>query len=157
MKAMYDPPYAVWSIWQSCGWLERIVLILVGGLIIYSLRSAVLTFVRLRSLRAVGFAGGLDVVKESTLSLQKQWLRIRQATAAMFYVFGLVLFLVLQAVAIIVGDTGPASAANQVLQNFIESCAFAANVFFGFLLLHVVQWVVSSRISASLEALGSKG
>lgn len=157
MKAMYDPPYAVWSIWQSCGWLERIVLILVAGLILYSLRSAVLTFARLRSLRNVGSGGGFDVAKESTLSLQKHWGRIRQATAAMFYVFGLVLFLVLQAVAIIVGDTGPASAANQVLRNFIESCAFAANVFFGFLLLHVVQWVVSSRISARLEALGSKG
>jgi len=156
MKAIYDPPYAVWSIWQSCGWLERIVLILVGGLIIYSLRSAVLTFVSLRSLRAVG-AGGLDVAKNSTLTLQKHWVRIRQATAAIFYVFGLVLFLVLQTVAMIVGDMGSASAANQVLRNFIESCAFAANVFFGFLLLHVIQWVVSSRISASLEALSSKG
>ena len=157
MKAIYDPPYAVWSIWQSCGWLERIVLILVGGLIIYSLRSAVLTFVRLRSLRAVGTAGALDVAKNSTLTLQKHWVRIRQATAAIFYVFGLVLFLVLQTVAMIVGDMGSASAANQVLRNFIESCAFAANVFFGFLLLHVIQWVVSSRISASLEALSSKG
>jgi hypothetical protein len=157
MKAMYDPPYAVWSIWQSCGWLERIVLILVGGLIIYSLRSAVLTFMRLRSLRAVDSVGGLDVAKTSTLILQKHWVRIGQVTAAMFYVFGLVLFLVLQTVAMIVGDMGPASATNQVLRNFVESCAFAANVFFGFLLLHVVQWVVSSRISASLEALGSKG
>ena len=157
MTAMYDPPYAVWSIWQSCGWLERIVLILVGGLIIYSLRSAVLTVVRLRSLRAVGSAEGLDVAKNSTLILQKHWVRIRKATVGMFYLFGLVLFLVLQTVAMIVGDMGPASAANQVLRNFTESCAFAANVFFGFLLLHVVQWVVSSRISASLEALGSKG
>lgn len=153
MKAMYDPPYAVWSIWQSCGWVERIVLILVGGLIIYSLRSAVLTIVRLSSLRVVGSAEGLDPAERSILTLQKHWVRIRQATAAMFYVFGLVLFLVLQ----IVGDMGPASATNQFLRNFIESCAFAANVFFGFLLLHVVQWVVSSRISASLEALGSKG
>jgi hypothetical protein len=154
MKAMYDPPYAVWSIWQSCGWVERIVLILVGGLIIYSLLSAVLTIVRLRSLRVVGSAEGLDdPAKRSILTLQKDWVRIRQATAAMFYVFGLVLFLVLQ----IVGDMGLASATNQFLRNFIESCAFAANVFFGFLLLHVVQWVVSSRISASLEALGSKG
>ena len=157
MTAMYVPPYAVWSIWQSCGWLERIVLILVGALIIYSLRSAVLTVVRLRALRAVGVAEGLDVAKTSILNLQKRWVRIRQATAAMFYVFGLVLFLVLQAVAMIVGDMGSASAADQVLRNFIESCAFAANVFFGFLLVHVVQWVVSSRISASLEALGSKG
>ena len=156
MKAMYNPPYAVWSIWQSCGWLERIVLILVGGLIIYSLRSAVLTVVRLRSLRTVCSAEGLDVATNSTVTLQKHWVRIRQATAAVFYIFGLVLFLVLQTVATIVGDMGPASAADQVLRNFIEACAFASNVFFGFLLLHVVQWVVAIRISASLEASGSK-
>jgi len=148
-----NPPYAVWSIWQSCGWVERIVLLLVGGLIVYSLRSAVLTVVRLRALRAVGVAEGLDVAKTSILNLQKRWVRIRQATAATFCVFGLVLFLVLQ----IDGDMGLASAANPVLRNFIESCAFAANVFFGFLLVHVIQWIMSSRISASLEALGSKG
>ena len=146
------PPYAVWSIWQSCGWVERIVLILIGGLIIYSLRLAVLTSVRLRAVGVVGAAERPDVAKNSILTLQRRWVHIRQATAATFYVFGLVLFLVLQ----IDGDMGLASATNQVLRNFIASCAFAANVFFGFLLLHVVQWVVSGRISASLEALGSK-
>ena len=148
-----NPPYAVWSIWQSCGWVERIVLLLVGGLIIYSLRSAVLTLVRLGALRPVGAAEGSDVAKNSILILQKRWARIRQATAATFYVFGLVLFLVLQ----IDGVMGLASATNPVLRNFIESCAFAANVFFGFLLVHVIQWAMSSRISSSLKALGSKG
>lgn len=146
------PPYAVWSIWQSCGWVERIVLILIGGLIIYSLRLAVLTSVRLRAVGVVGAAERPDVAKNSILTLQRRWVRIRQATAATFYVFGLVLFLALQ----IDGDMGLASATNQVLRNFVASCAFAANVFFGFLLLHVVQWIVSSRISASLEAFGSK-
>lgn len=146
------PPYAVWSIWQSCGWVERIVLILIGGLIIYSLRLAVLTSVRLRALKVVGAAERSDIANNSILTLQRRWVRIRQATAATFYVFGLVLFLALQ----IDGDMGLASATNQVLRNFIASCAFAANVFFGFLLLHVVQWIVSSRISASLEASGSK-
>ena len=128
MKAMYDPPYAVWSIWQSCGWLERIVLILVGGLIIYSLLSAVRTVVRLRSLGAVGSAEGLDVAKNSTLSLQEHWVRIRQATAATFYVFGLVLFLVLQTVAMIIGDIGPASAADQVLRNFVRETHTSADL-----------------------------
>lgn len=146
------PPYAVWSIWQSCGWVERIVLILIGGLIIYSLRLAVLTSVRLRALKVVGAAERSDIANNSILTLQRRWVRIRQATAATFYVFGLVLFLALQ----IDGDMGLASATNQVLRNFVASCAFAANVFFGFLLLHVVQWIVSSRISASLEAFGSK-
>jgi hypothetical protein len=74
----------------------------------------------------------------------------------MFYLFGLVLFLVLQSVGVIIGDVGPTGAANQVLRNFTVSCAFAANVFFGFLILQVVQWGVSGRLATSLEALGPK-
>jgi len=153
---MYDPPYAVWSIWQSCGWLERFVLILVGGLIVYSLLSAVVTVVRLRSRRAVGSDVSLDLAKKSILDLQKHWVRIQYATHAVFYLFGLVLFLVLQSVGRTIGDMGPTSAANQVLRNFTLSCAFAANVFFGLLILHIVQWVVSGRLATSLEALGPK-
>ena len=152
---MYDLPYAAWSIWQSCGWLERFVLILVGGLIIYSLLSAVATVVRLRSLRAVESDVRLGLAKKSILGLQKHWVRIQYASHAVFYLFGLALFLDLQSVGMIIGDVGPTSAANQVLRNFTLSCAFAANVFFGFLILHIVQWVVSGRLATSLEALGA--
>jgi hypothetical protein len=49
----------------------------------------------------------------------------------MFYLFGLVLFLVLQSVGVIIGDVGPTGAANQVLRTFTVSWVFAANVFFG--------------------------
>lgn len=151
---MYDPPYAVWSIWQRCGWLERFVLILVGGLVLYSLLSAVVTALRLRSLRAVESDGRSDLARKSILDLQRHWVRIQHATHAMFYLFGLVLFLVLQSVGVIIGDVGPTGAVNQVLRNLTVSCAFAANVFFGFLILHIVQWGVSGRLATSLEALG---
>jgi hypothetical protein len=48
----------------------------------------------------------------------------------MFYLFGLVLFLVLQSVGVIIGDVGP-GAANQGLRNFTVSWVFAVSVFFG--------------------------
>jgi hypothetical protein len=150
---MYDPPYAVWSIWQNCGWLERFVLVLLAGLIIYSLLAAIVTIVRIRSLETSRSSVSVDL--EGTLKgSQRHWHHIRQATDATFYLFGLVLFLVLENVGIVVGDGGLGSAANHVLGNFILSCAFAANAFLGFLILHPIRWFVSTRISASLKGTG---
>ena len=147
---MYDPPYAIWSIWRNCGWLERFVLTLLGGLIIYSLLAAIITIVRIRALKTSRPPVSVDL--ESTLkAFQRHWNHIRQATEATFYLFGLVLFLVLQNIGMVLGDGGPGFAANQVLGNFIVSCAFAANAFLGFLILHLVRWLISTRISSRLE------
>jgi hypothetical protein len=153
---MYDPPYAVWSIWWSCGWLHRVVLILVGGLIVYSLLLAVVTVVRLRSINAAKSDLNFDLAKNTVQALRKHWVGIRQATVAMFYAFGLVLFLVLQYVGVVIGDGSPASAARQVMGNFTLSCAFASNVFFGFLVLHIVQWIISRRLDSTIEALDGR-
>jgi hypothetical protein len=153
---MYDPPYAVWSIWRSCGWLHRIVLILIGGLIVHSVLLDVVTVVRLRSINAAKSDLNLDLAKNAVQTLRQHWVGIRQATVAVFYVFGLVLFLVLQYVGVVIGDGGPASAARQVMGNFTLSCAFASNVFFGFFVLHIVQWTISGRINATLEALDGR-
>ena len=153
---MYDPPYAVWSIWWSCGWLHRVVLILVGGLIVYSVLSAFVTVARLRSINSTKSVLHLDLSKKDVEALRRHWVGIRQATFAMFYVFGLVLFLVLQYVGVVIGDGGPGYGARQVVASFTLSCAFATNVFFGFLVLHIVQWVISSRINSALEAVGER-
>jgi hypothetical protein len=149
---MYDPPYAVWSLWRDCGWLEKLVLMLLGGLITYSLLAAIVTIVRIHSLKTPKPLVRAD--PESSLkALQRHWNHIGQATHAAFYLFGLVLFLVLQNVAMIPGDGGPGWAANRVLQNFILSCAFAANAFLGFLTVHMIRWFISTRISTGLDAL----
>jgi hypothetical protein len=101
---MNDPPYAVWSIWQPCGWLYRILFIFVGGLIVYSVLSAVVTEARLRSINSTNSDPHLDFSKKAVEALRRHWVGIRQATFAMFYVFGLVLFLVLQYVGVVIGD-----------------------------------------------------
>ena len=147
---MYDPPYAVWSIWRSCGWLYRIVLVLIDGLTVYSLLLSVVTFVRLRSVGAKSGSNS-DLTKNSVLALDRYWGHIRQATIAMFYVFGLVLFLALQYVGVIFGDGGPTSAARRVLDNFTLACAFATNAFIGFLIVQIFQWIAAGRIRATLD------
>jgi hypothetical protein len=149
---MYDPPYAVWSIWQPCGWLYRIVFILVGGLIVYSVSFAVVTVARLRSINSAKSDLQLDPAKNAVEALRRHWVGIRQATIAVFYVFGLVLFLVLQYVGVVIGDGGPGYGARQVMANFTLSCAFAANAFFGFLVLHILQWLISGRINIALRS-----
>jgi hypothetical protein len=89
-----------------------------------------------------------DRARNTVKALQTHWSHIRQASDATFYSFGLVLFLVLQKVGMTLGDGGPAWAANQILANFTLSCAFAANAFACFLVLHTIRWIVTSRISA---------
>ena len=153
---MYDPPYAVWSIWQPCGWLYRIVFILVGCLIIYSLYFALATIAQLRSINSAKSDVHLEMERKSVEVLRRHWVGIRQATIAVFSVFGLVLFLVLQYVGVVIGDGRPGYGARQVMVNFTLSCAFATNVFFGFLVLQMVQWAISSRINSALEALDQR-
>lgn len=148
---MYDPPYAVWSIWRSCGWLYRIVLVLIGGLTVYSLPLSVVTIVRLRSISTPKSDPSLDLAKKSVQALHKHWANIRQATIAVFCIFGLVLFFALQYVGVTFGDGGPGWAARQILNNFTLACAFATNAFIGFLIVQIVHWIVSCRISATLE------
>jgi hypothetical protein len=95
-----------------------------------------------------------ELVRKSILALQKHWFHIQQATRTLFYMFGLVLFLILQNVGMTVGDGGPGYAADHILGNFVFACAFATNVFFGFLVLHLVQWIVWSRLNATVGSIG---
>ena len=147
---MHHPPYAVWSIWRSCGWLYRIVLVLIGSLTVYSLLLAVVTVVRLRSISAK-LNPNPDLTKNSVLALHRHWGHIRQATLVIFYFFGLVLFLALQYIGVIFGDGGPYSAGQRILDNFTLACAFATNAFAGFLIVQIAQWIASGRIIATLE------
>jgi hypothetical protein len=140
---MYNPPYPVWSIWQNCGWLERFVLVLLGGLIIYSLCFALKTIAQLCTLKSLSH---IDI-------LRKRWTWIAQSTKALFYLFGFVLFFVLQYVGTTFGDGGPGWASHQMLDNFVLACAFAASAFLGFLFLHAIQWFISVKISATMDAL----
>ena len=129
---------------------------LVGGLIVYSVVFAVVAVARLRSINSAKSDLHLDLAKKAVEALRRHWVGIRQATLAMFYVFGLVLFLVLQYVGVVVGDGGPGFGTRQFVASFTLSCAFATNVFFGFLVLHIVQWVISGRINSALEALDER-
>jgi len=64
--------------------------------------------------------------------------------AAAFYLFGVVLFLSFQMMGrYIMGD----AFVTQFLGLLVLNCAFATNLFAVFLVLHLIQWLVASRLN----------
>jgi hypothetical protein len=125
-----------------------LILTLVG---IYTLFSAVFIMARLRSLANQRQVEDASSLRRSSAALQARLVNVRQLVGATFYLFGFIFFLVLP-LATITMDEGRISVEILILRNFLLYFAFAANVFFIFLILHSVQWVVSSRVHA--HALG---
>ena len=72
---------------------------------------------------------------------------VRQVTVATFYLFGFVLFWNLQTIGDFADHT-KSSMGFQILEDFIFQCFLAASAFFVFLVLHLTQWLVTSRVNA---------
>jgi hypothetical protein len=83
---------------------------------VYSVISASVTLVRLKDARARNSEKNPDQIRNSVHDLQKRWRHIQQATHTLFYIFGVILFLILQNVGMNIGDGGPGSAAYHILE-----------------------------------------
>ena len=79
---------------------------------------------------------------------------VHQLLNATFYLFGLVFFLTLPEAAFI-NEVSGTPTATLILQNFLRDFAFASNVFFVLLVLHLVRWFVSGRLRASASLLNA--
>lgn len=93
-------------------------------------------------------------IQRAVAALHKRCTDVQQLIRATFYLFGFVLFLGLQ-LAYLTVDTSRTPVGWHVLENLVVYFAFAANVFFVFLILHFAQWFVSGRVysyALSLEA-----
>ena len=155
MILMYDPPYALWSIWKELSILQHLFVLTLCSVGIYSLRSAIMVLIRLRSIGNLTSNGDGASAHRSVSTLYTSCENVRQVTGATFYFFGGVLFEGLQTIGRTLGD-GPASVGTLVLGNFILDCAFAANVFFIFLVLHLVQWFVRHRLNSYSERVNAR-
>jgi hypothetical protein len=152
---MWDPPYALWSIWKDLSVLQRLFVLTLCVVSAYSLYSASMTLLRLRSIGNVNPNENFAPIRRSVDALFNLCASVRQVIGATFYLFGLVLFLGLQTVGRTLGD-GPTTVGSLVLGNFILHFAFAANVFFIFLVLHLVQWFVFSRLNSYSQRLNAR-
>ena len=143
---LYDPPYALWTIWRALSTLNRGLIVILAAVFVYCIFSTLRTMLRLHSIwnRA---EQDRKAVSDTVAALATRYTRMRQVISATFYLFGFVLFLGLESITNVLGD-GTDPLGVYVLNNFLLLCAFAANVFFIFLVLHSVQWVGSAVLDS---------
>ncbi len=140
-----NPPYALWSIWIYLPLLPKLVLLILCTVGIYSIFSATVILARLRAMTSLGRKEDVPSIQRALAELNKKCTNMQQLIGGAFYFFGFVLFLSLQWAYFTI-DKSSTPGGWRVLENFAVYFAFAANVFFIFLILHLVQWFVSGRV-----------
>ena len=151
---MYDPPYALWSIWPQLSYLYRGLILILATIVVYSLFSGIKSILRLSTTwRHPG--GNVDFVHTLIAAARRSHANVRRAIEATFYLFGLVLFLGLQTVGQWIGD-GKITMDVLVLRNFMLHAAFATNVFLIFLVLHFIQWGFAAVLNSLSERVRAR-
>jgi hypothetical protein len=147
-----NEPFPLWTIWRSISFLERLFFLALLLVSIYCLFSAAKTILRLRSTRGLNPDQDRASIQLSFVGLRKRLANVRQTIGAAFYLFGFVLFTNLATI----GNTVASSktpTGYYILQNFLLQCAVAANAFFVFLVLHLIQWFVTRQVNSCSEGL----
>jgi hypothetical protein len=144
---MYKHPYTFWSLWPELSLLYRLFVVILTAVTIYSLISATVVLKRVRALKHCPIEGTSADLERQVSVLHNRCAHLRQILGAMFYLFGFLFFVGLQNAPVTLGD-GPELPLIEILGSFVFHFVFAANVFFVFLVLHVVQWLVSARLEA---------
>jgi hypothetical protein len=145
MLASLFPCDQIWSdVLYSLSPFAKFFLLLLVLVAIYTVYFTSFALLRLRSLRAVQDGQSL---RKSLALLEHRSGNLRQMIVAMAYFFGLTFFLQLQNAFWTPDNNRPVGL--MILENFRVYFHFAAQVFFAFLILHSIQWFVSSRIRAA--------
>jgi hypothetical protein len=121
--------------------------LIVVAVSIYSLISVSVVFNRIHTLRNRHKEQSPASVRQNLATISHRCVNLRQVLTATFYLFGFLFFVGLQNAFIAVGD-GTGFPADQILRNFAVHFAYAANMFLVFLILHLIQWIASSRLQA---------
>ena len=145
---MFSSNYTLWEILKSLSTLQRLFCLILVVVSIYSLLSATVILVRLRSLTNRSKVEDISSFQRSLAALHARSANLRQLISATFCLFGLVFFLTLPFAFMTLGDSKVPGWVS-IFQNLGFDFAFAANVFFVFLVLHSVQWFISARVRAS--------
>ena len=142
-----SPPFALWSIWRYLPFAQKLFLLILCVVGVYSLVSAIVVMARLRAMTIVAQKEDTPSIQRAMAALHKRCSNVRQLIRATFYLFGFVLFLGLQGAYFVLGLSS-IPIVSIIIENFVLYFAFAANVFLVFLILHLVQWFVSDRVCA---------
>lgn len=133
--------------------MHRLFFLILTVVGIYSLFSATAILARLRSVMNPHHSMDMADLQRSVTAFDGRSANVRQLIVATFYLFGIVFFFGLRFALWTLGSK--TSVGILVLENFFLYFAFAANAFFIFLVLHLVQWFVSGRVRACALRLNS--
>jgi hypothetical protein len=139
------PPHPFWSAWIYFSTWERLFLVGLGAVSLYVLFSATYTLLRVRKIRALIQNGNRPDAEKIFVSLRKRSSRIDKLVVTAFYVFGMVLFWGLQWSYFTI-DNSKIPVGWIILSSFEPHFVFAFNVFFVFLVLHVLGWFISNSL-----------
>ena len=139
---LYDPPYALWTIWHQLSRLQHGLVYTLCFLCLYAAFCVVSSIAGFMSIRRLGIDD--PAAARTAIVLRNRCSNLRSAIVAEFYLFGFVLFMSFQFVGqFIMGS----NIENKILGQFVLDAAFAANVFAVLLILHSTQWAFSIRLS----------
>lgn len=134
--------------------LDRLFVLILTAVAIYLLISAIIVMKGLQTITSrYKSKEATDDFQPNFGALRARCTNFRQILGATFFLFGFVFFIGLQNAPITIGD-GPQLPILEVLNNFAFDFTFAANVFLIFLVLHLVQWLLSNRLQAGTQRLG---
>jgi hypothetical protein len=119
---------------------------------LYCLFAAAKIILRLRSVQRLNPDQDHASIQLSLGALRNLMTNVRQTIDATFYLFGCVLFVSLANIGNF-ADNSKALLGYVIFQNFLFQCAFAANAFFVFLVLHLIQWFLSRQLNSYAEHL----
>jgi|SRR5579864_1301303 len=142
---MYNSSYTLLSIWAALSILYRLFVLILAAVSIYSFVSAAIVLKRVRVLTSP--PKGQAPIQQHIAALYYRCRNLRQVLTATFCLFGLLFFIGLQDAFHTLGD-GHGVPVFEILSSFKFHFFCAANVFFVFLVLHLVQWVTSTRVRA---------
>jgi hypothetical protein len=152
---MFNSQYTLWEILKSLSTLQLLFCLILALVSIYTLFSAIVIVVRLRSLANRSKVEDLFSIQRSLAALHAWSANLHQLIGATFYLFGFIFFLTLP-FAFITLDSSKVPGWTSVFQNLGFYFVFSANVFFVFLVLHFVQWFVSARVRAAALRLNAQ-
>jgi len=140
----FDPtrPAPIWLVLPYLSFLERLFFIALMVLSIYVIVSAATTVLRVRAL--LHTANNADA-EQRFIALRRRPARVNRLITTAFYLFGVVLFLGLQGTYSVI-DNSKIPTGYVILWNFGPHFAFAGNVFFMLLILHVLGWSIAYSV-----------
>jgi hypothetical protein len=135
-------PHFIWSVWVYLPTLPRLLFTIVVFVAAYVVLSAITILLRLSTTTS----------PEALSALREKSDYLKQPITAAFYLFGFVFCFTLPFAFDDMGDSRKPGLLA-ISENLSAYFIFAANVFVVLLVLHLIQWFVSSRVRSSARRL----